>query len=158
RASNIPRQRALRLAHFFLGHLDRQRELIEPHRITHERGVAAAPHPIDNLRNLSHERGLIPCAPGQEPIDAAKVRRFDDTNLEWHHMTILLSGYSTMPCARAPLRRGIRSRTVRSSMMVLMATQSLSLSGEIVGRCSAGSSASTPSRSARRTLSMMPTR
>ena len=57
-----------------------------------------------------------------------------------HHRTILLSGYSTMPCARAAFSRGISSRTVRSSMIVFTATQSSSLSGDTVGRCSAGSS------------------
>ena len=75
------------------------------------------------------------------------------------HSTILLSGYSTMPCARAAFSRGIRSRTVRSSMIVLTATHSSSLSGEIVGRCSAGSSAEHRRRDRRaRTFSMMPTR
>ena len=46
-----------------------------------------------------------------------------------------------MPCPPAAFTFGIRSRTVRSSMMVFTATHSSSLSDEIVGRCSAGSSA-----------------
>ena len=41
-----------------------------------------------------------------------------------------------------------QSRTVRSSMIVFTATHSGSLSDEIVGRCSAGSSARIRSRSA----------
>ena len=48
-----------------------------------------------------------------------------------------------MPCPPAAFSFGIRSRTVRSSMIVFTATHSSSLSDEIVGRCSAGSSAST---------------
>src|SRR5689334_8077620 len=39
------------------------------------------------------------------------------------YKTILFNGYSTMPCACAPFNFGIRSRTVRSSMIVLTATQ-----------------------------------
>ena len=50
---------------------------------------------------------------------------------------------TTIPCACAAFKRGIRSRAVFSSMIVLIMTQSLSLSAEIVGRCSAGSSEST---------------
>ena len=37
-------------------------------------------------------------------------------------MTILFNGYSTIPCARAAFSFGMRSRTVRSSMIVLSAT------------------------------------
>src|SRR5258706_16126410 len=50
------------------------------------------------------------------------------------YRTILFNGYSTMPCARAALSLGIRSRTVRSSMIVLTPTHSSSLSDEMVGR------------------------
>ena len=65
-----------------------------------------------------------------EPIHRRAVVGRDDA----HQRTILLSGYSTIPSARAALRRGIRSRTVRSSMMVLTATHWSSLNEEIVGR------------------------
>ena len=43
-----------------------------------------------------------------------------------------------MPWPPAAFSLGIRSRTVRSSMIVFTATHSGSLSDEIVGRCSAG--------------------
>ena len=54
--------------------------------------------------------------------------------------TILFSGYSTMPSPPAALICGIRSRTARSSRIVLTATQPSSLNEEMVGRCNAGSS------------------
>ena len=72
--------------------------------------------------------------------------------------TILLRGYSTMPWARAAFSFGIRSRTVRSSMIVFTATHSSSLKAEMVGRCKAGSRARTSERSERCTLSIRPTR
>ena len=40
------------------------------------------------------------------------------------YITILFSGYSTMPCAPASFSRGMMLRTVASSRMVLTATQS----------------------------------
>ena len=52
-----------------------------------------------------------------------------------------------MPWPPAAFSFGIRSRTVRSSMIVLTATHSGSLNDEIVGRCSAGSSARIDGRS-----------
>ena len=90
-------------------------------------------------------------------FSARRVPGFDDLQLVFplalggshpqrvhcSYRTILLSGYSTMPWARAVFSFGIRSRTVRSSMIVLTATHSSSLSAEIVGRWSAGSSART---------------
>src|SRR3984957_15059268 len=74
-----------------------------------------------------------------------------------HHITILLSGYSTMPCAPASLRRGIIVRTVVSSRIVLTASHSSSLSVEMVGFLSAGSTAMTFARFAFSTLSISPT-
>ena len=73
------------------------------------------------------------------------------------HITILLSGNSTMPSPPASLRRGMISRTTVSSRIVLTATQPASLRCEIVGLRSAGSTASTASRSPVRTLSIRPT-
>ena len=52
-----------------------------------------------------------------------------------------------MPWPPAAFSRGIRSRAVFSSRMVLTATQSGSLSDDTVGRCSAGSKAEHVSRS-----------
>ncbi len=45
------------------------------------------------------------------------------------YITILFSGYSTMPCAPASFRRGMIERTVASSRIVLSASQSPSLKG-----------------------------
>jgi hypothetical protein len=78
-------------------------------------------------------------------------------NTHAHHITTLFRGYSTMPWARAALRRGMISRTVFSSITVLTATHSGSLSCEIVGRLRAGRTASTFSRSCRRTFNINPT-
>src|SRR5260370_17922878 len=75
-----------------------------------------------------------------------------------HYITTLLSGYSTIPCAFASLSLGIASRTTVSSRMVLTATQSGSLKGEMVGRFNAGSTAKTPSRSRFITFNINPTR
>src|SRR5208282_2063840 len=75
-----------------------------------------------------------------------------------HQSTILFKGYSTMPCAFAAFKRGRICRTTASSMMVFTATQSESLSAEIVGFFNAGSTDSTEARSSRRTLSIKPTR
>ncbi len=49
------------------------------------------------------------------------------------HITILLSGYSTIPWPPASLSRGIILRTVVSSKMVWTATHSTSLRCEMVG-------------------------
>src|SRR5215472_12296392 len=62
-----------------------------------------------------------------------------------HHITILFSGYSTIPCAPACLRRGMMSRTVDSSRMVFTASQSSSLKCEMVGRFNAGRTFNTAS-------------
>ena len=53
-------------------------------------------------------------------------------------VTILFSGYSTIPCAPACFKRGMISRTVVSSRIVFTASHSSSLRCEMVGRLSAG--------------------
>src|SRR4029077_9324561 len=73
------------------------------------------------------------------------------------HSTILLSGYSTIPSPPARFKRGIMSRTVVSSRMVLTASHSSSLRCEMVGRLRAGSTASTAVKLSLWTLSMSPT-
>ena len=55
------------------------------------------------------------------------------------------------------LSRGMMSRTVRSSRIVFTASHSSSLSGEMVGRWSAGSSVSTSWSRSRSTFSISPT-
>src|SRR5215470_1536222 len=75
-----------------------------------------------------------------------------------HHKTTLFSGYSTIPSALAALSCGMIFHAVVSSIMVFTATHSASLSAEMVGFCSAGNTARTPSKSILRTLSIKPTR
>ena len=74
------------------------------------------------------------------------------------HMTILFSGYSTMPWPPAAFSFGIRSRTVRLFDDRVHRHPLRVAQRRDRRRCSAGSTASTPSRSSRRTLSMSPTR
>src|SRR5690606_39755139 len=107
-----------------------------------ERLVAALPHVDDNAGRLALDLRVARFVTGDQCVDRLPIRRPDDP----HHSTILFRGYSTIPCAPAALSCGMSSRTVRSSMMVLTATQPSSLSGETVGRCSAGSSPRTWSR------------
>src|SRR5581483_4122876 len=75
-----------------------------------------------------------------------------------HYITTLFSGYSTIPCALASFSLGITCQACDSSITVLTASHSGSLSVEIVGRFNAGKTPSTRSRSFLRTFSMSPTR
>src|SRR5262249_3740390 len=78
-----------------------------------------------------------------------------------HHKTTLFSGYSTIPSALAALADlscDMIFHAVVYSIMVFTATHSASLSAEMVGFCSAGNTARTPSKSILRTLSIKPTR
>src|SRR5262249_14200887 len=75
-----------------------------------------------------------------------------------HHTTTLFSGYSTIPCACAAFNRGITCQASDSSITVFTATHSPSLRVDMVGFLSAGKTASTPSKSSLRTLSIRPTR
>ena len=118
----------------------RRRQLVEAPRVGHERAIAAAADVGDDRRDALHERGVVGRIDGQQAAERARIRCGDDLQHgSIRYITILLSGYSTMPSAPAALRRGMRSRTVRSSRIVLSATQSPSASGEMVGRRSAGS-------------------
>src|SRR5207253_2266127 len=119
--------------------------------------VAVVADARDDRRDLALERAVRGSIPRKHARQTATVRRVDDLQSSalspqpsalspqpsplspQSYKTILLSGYSTIPCAFALFSFGIRSRTVRSSMIVLTATHSSSLSAEIVGRCSAGS-------------------
>src|SRR5262249_30298481 len=111
----------------------------------------------DALHDRPHaadDRAIVMSAARQQTLDGGTIGRGDDAD----HRTILFRGYSTMPWAPAALSRGMRSRTVRSSMIVFTATHSSSLSEEIVGRWRAGRIARIAFRSGRRTLSIIPTR
>src|ERR1051325_11204415 len=103
-------------------------------------------HVRDDLRDTPIGLRIADALRRQQLADRLTFGRGNDA----HQSTILLSGYSTMPWPPAAFSFGIRSRTVRSSMMVLTATHSGSLSDDTVGPCSDGSSARIFSRSALR--------
>src|SRR5262245_58860354 len=144
-----------RVAHLLLCDLDGDGKVVELLRVAEQRTVAVAPHGRHDPRHAALDFRVAPRRTIQQRADRPFVPAVEDPH---GHITILLSGYSTIPCALAFFSRGIRSRTVRSSMIVFTATQSSSLSGETVGLCRAGRSARTLSSAARRTFSMMPTR
>src|SRR6185369_13834859 len=128
-------------------------ETVECPCVTQQRRIAMLADVSDDLRHTA-VRLRVPYALRCEQLaHRVPIGRCHDS-----HSTILLSGYSTIPWPPAAFSFGIRSRTVRSSMIVLTATHSSSLNEEIVGRCSAGSCCSTLSRSRRRTFSIRPTR
>ena len=85
-------------------------------------------------QRLSIRRFDDPHSWSTRPQPARPATRSGRSSTPPRQSTILLSGYSTMPCALASLSRGMRSRTVFSSMIVLTATHSSSLSDEMVGR------------------------
>src|SRR5207249_1272209 len=93
-------------------HADRvSRKPIEFARVLDERTIAALAHVIEN--RADHRLGFSePRRPAfQQPADVFGLDYSD-------HSTILLSGYSTMPCPPACFSRGMISRTVDSSRMV----------------------------------------
>jgi hypothetical protein len=85
-----------------------------------QRDVAPVPDLPHDPPHPALERRIRRRRAPRQPGDRSFVRLQD----AHAHNTILFSGYSTMPWARAVFNLGIRSRTVRSSMMVLTATQS----------------------------------
>jgi hypothetical protein len=107
-------------------------------------------HGANNRRDSPIGGGIARTLGREERLHRAPIGRLNDphhllttnheprtTNHEPRtrtYTTILFSGYSTMPWPPAAFTFGIRSRTVRSSMIVLTATHSSSLSDEIVGR------------------------
>ena len=108
-----------------------------------QRAIAAPPHVLDDAGDPPLERSVCPLPAIGQPGDRSGVRRRENLDHAVAHRTILLIGYSTIPWPPAARTFGMNSRTVRSSMIVLMATHSGSLSEEMVGRCKAGRSAST---------------
>src|SRR5262249_57065006 len=155
RGADVGAQPRPRVAHLLARHLDGDREVVELLRVPEQRPVALAPDGRHDPRHAALDFRVAPRRPIQQRADRPFVAPLENAH---RHITILLSGYSTIPCALAFFSRGIRSRTLRSSMMVFTATQSSSLSGETVGRCRAGRIASTVSSAVRRTFSMIPTR
>src|SRR5579863_3665210 len=114
--------------------------------------VADASNDLLDRRENCSESGRPPA------FESVNHRRLSSPGLyQLHHKTTLFSGYSTIPVALAAFSCGITSRATPSSTIVLTATHSESLSWEMVGELSAGSTARTAARSLRRTLSIKPT-
>ena len=129
----------------------------------------------DGVRILNVARGgLIDDAALKDALDSGKVggaallqgahKEFSFASAErfylntTHYSTTLFSGYSTIPSALAALSWGMIFHAVVSSIIVFTATHSPSLKVEIVGFCSAGSTANTPAKSPLRTFNIKPTR
>ena len=116
-------------------HLDRSRQPVELAGEGKQRRVSPLANARDDPGHPASSRGS---RPGRRSSNAATpsasleemmrtwswYRRCRVPDPRSPQSTILLSGYSTIPSARAALRRGIRSRTARSSMIVLTATHS----------------------------------
>src|SRR5687768_10169340 len=128
---------------------------IERTRKTLQGRIAAAADARQDLVRARRGCAVPDACWRQQLVDGPPIR---GRNNPQHYTTILFSGYSTMPWPPASFKRGIRSRAVFSSRIVLIATHSGSLSDDTVGRCRAGRSAMSLSRSARFALSINPTR
>src|ERR1700730_6228339 len=126
-----------------------------PTRGVPEQGAVAVAanvaHNAANRRCRLRQVGRAPLL--QRTHESIPLRTIENT----HHITTLLSGYSTIPCALACLSLCIRDQAACSSITVLTATHSPSAKGATVGFCSAGSSPSTAERSGLGTLSIRPT-
>ena len=103
-------------------------EAVELARVFEQRLVAALAHGFQNRPHRRFRLAEPRRAARQQPPAPVRNRGFGSC-----YITILFSGYSTMPCAPASLSRGMMSRTVDSSRMVFTASQSSSLRCEMVG-------------------------
>ncbi len=90
-------------------------EAVELARVLEQRRVAALADVFENRRDDA--LGFVPDARRLRVMKLLSVVRCSES--ESCHITILFSGYSTMPCAPASFSRGMMVRTVDSSRMVL---------------------------------------
>ena len=130
RSPDIRRHAGRLLAHLLRRDLERRLHAVELSSEPEKRAIASRAHIVDDGVDPPVERAIVAAAACEQALERGTIGGGYDA----HHNTILFNGYSTMPWARAALSLGIRSRTVRSSMIVLTATHSSSLSEEIVGR------------------------
>src|SRR5208283_2577724 len=134
--------------------------MVELAGVFEQRAVATLADRVENraddLFGLVHARGAAAQQAGSGGAFHDAYHQLSLTGTG-PHSTILLSGYSTMPCAPASFRRGMILRTVASSRIVLTASHSPSLNGEMVGFFNAGSTPSTLARSLLFTFSIRPT-
>src|SRR6266849_5159546 len=129
-----------------------ERDAVQPSRPAEHGRIPATPDVSEDSGGDALGIEVAPAAAGEESL-SGRVGQSEDS----HHSTILLSGYSTIPCACAALSRGMICRTTSSSTIVFTATHSGLLSAEMVGFFSAGRTSSTAGRFSRRTLSISPT-
>ena len=130
--AEVRRQSLARGAQFGLRHADALAlEAIELARVFDEGAIAALTDGVENGPHHGLGFGESGRLARQQAADLFAFEYAD-------HSTILLSGYSTIPSPPACFKRGMMSRTVVSSRMVLTASHSSSLRCEMVGRLRAG--------------------
>src|SRR6185437_12494828 len=123
-------------------------ESVKLARVVQQCAVAMAPHIVHNFP----DRGFNFIQPRAALLQRAHILFSGFALKDPHYMTTLFNGYSTIPCALASFNRGITCQACDSSITVFTANHSGSLSCEMVGRFSAGSTPSTLSKSSLRTL------
>ena len=96
---NVPGHARGLLAHFVFRDFNRRPHIVEPAREAEQRAVAAFAHAVDDRADAAIQRAVSTRVASEEPVDGGAIRGVQDPE---HHSTILLSGYSTMPWARAP--------------------------------------------------------
>src|SRR5579883_2254778 len=144
-SGSLPHRRHEIFSHFPASFLDflrahheslaTQVHAVEFLRQANQGAIAAAPYIFQNAPRGSLGEGLLGAPGFKQPGESLRIAASENWN---HHITILLRGYSTIPCALAAFRRGMISRTVFSSITVFTATQSDSLSSLMVGFLRAG--------------------
>src|SRR5208337_5432209 len=96
-------------------------EAIQAARVIKQRGIAAGAYLAhDGGNGFFHLRIKRRIAMSQRDDGLRSLLAIE----QFHYITTLFSGYSTIPVPPAALRRGITSRTTVSSRMVLTATHS----------------------------------
>src|SRR6266849_2555028 len=121
-----------------------ERDAVQPSRPAEHGRIPATPDVSEDSGGDALGIEVAPAAAGEESL-GGRVGQSEDS----HHSTILLSGYSTIPCACAALSRGMISPPPPSSPIGFPAPPP--------GFFSAGRTSSTAGRFSRRTLSISPT-
>src|SRR5262245_40335582 len=110
RSTDVARQGRGGTTHVVARHFERRPDPVEAARKPGQRTIAAVGDACDDRGDAPSEAAITSAIACQHTRERPPIGSLDDS-----HSTILLSGYSTMPCACAALSRGIRSRTVFSS-------------------------------------------
>src|SRR5258708_25421578 len=155
-AEEIARNFAGRVVQFCRADPDRaarQTNSIEPVCPAKQRCIPVAPNLSENARRYMLGSRIVRAVAGEESR-GNRVGELEDTHqigitllaYARPQSTILLSGYSTIPCAPAAFKRGMMVRTMFSSTIVFTAIHAGSLSVDTVGFFSAGSTPNTAAR------------